>query len=98
MPPYLSSRAEVEHVDLALLAHSNATPVLILCSEGSDGLCDLYSRRMKMGGVAQDVQSWLTALNREGNVNLALDFLWDALGSNTGAETTSKFLRGMPER
>ena len=89
-PPYLSNRAEVEHVDLASLDPS-ASPVLVLCS---DGLIDLYSRRSKIKDIAQAVQLWITTLTHEGRDNLALDLLWDALGGDDGAEVSSKIVRG----
>lgn len=93
-PPYVSNRAEVEHVDLASLGPS-AMPVLILCS---DGLVDLYSRRSKGEDIAHSVQSWITALTYEGRDNLALDLLWDALGGNCGIEASSKIIRGMSNK
>ncbi|KAF8968819.1 phosphatase 2C-like domain-containing protein [Flammula alnicola] len=93
-PPYLSNRADVEHVDLASLG-PNAMPVLILCS---DGLCDLYSRRSQTRDIAQDVQLWLTTLTRESSDNLALELLWDALGGDDRIEAASKIVRGMPGR
>jgi pyruvate dehydrogenase phosphatase len=93
-PPYVSNRAEVEHVDLASLGPS-AMPVLILCS---DGLVDLYSRRSKMEDIAQAVQSWITASTCEGRDNLAADLLWDALGGNGGIEASSKIIRGMSNK
>ncbi|KAF8912072.1 hypothetical protein CPB84DRAFT_1742705 [Gymnopilus junonius] len=86
-PPYLSNRAEVKRINLTLLdPEPNTSPMLILCS---DGLCDLYSRRLKTGDdvIVQPVQQWLTKLDHEVDVNLALDLLWDALSGNNGAET-----------
>ena len=93
-PPYLSNRAEVEHIDLASLGPS-AMPVLILCS---DGLVDLYSRHSKVEDMAQAVQSWITALACVGSDNLALDLLWDALGGDVGVEVSSKIVRGMSNK
>jgi pyruvate dehydrogenase phosphatase len=93
-PPYVSNRAEVEHLDLASLGPS-AMPVLILCS---DGLVDLYSRRSKVEDIAQAVQSWITMSACEGSNNLALDLLWDALGGDGGIEVSSKIVRGMSKK
>jgi pyruvate dehydrogenase phosphatase len=93
-PPYVSNRAEVDHIDLASLSPS-ATPVLILCS---DGLVNLYSRRSQVEDIAQAVQSWITTLTCEGSDNLALDLLWDALGGDGGIEVSSKIVQGMSNK
>jgi pyruvate dehydrogenase phosphatase len=88
-PPYLSNRAEVEHIDLAPL-DPHGMPILILCS---DGLVDLY-RRSKAGDMAQAIQLWLPASRCEASNNLALDLLWHALGGDKGIDLSSKIVRG----
>ena len=94
-PPYLSSRAEVKHVNLVTM-NPNSMPMLILCS---DGLCDLYKRRPPTSSLPKDVQLWLaTAFPVECRSNLASELLWEALDGDSGRQAATKIVRGMPGR
>jgi pyruvate dehydrogenase phosphatase len=77
-PPYLSNRADVRHVDTSALGAT--TLRLIMCS---DGLVDLYTPEAFQMDDLADV--WVQLLagkeTSEGNANLALCLLRDALGA-----------------
>lgn len=87
-PPYVSNRADIQHVDTSTLEATSLR--LIMCS---DGLVDLYmSEARQIDELADD---WVQLLAKkdvsEGNVNLALCLLRDALGGDD-AERVSRMM------